>query len=136
MQTTKNQNMAGTKVQTSKVRKCPIFPDLARFSGETGYKQLRLGIYSISTECVQEKVFSLSQRSDFIDKPPVDRRRDHDIWDQTQKKTESLFNVFMCEVSTPQWPSAHIACFHKYIRARNVVLWRQQLARSESIDVY
>jgi len=38
MQTTKNQNMAGTKVQTSKVWKCPIFPDLARFSGETGSK--------------------------------------------------------------------------------------------------
>jgi len=36
VQTTKNQNMAGTKVQTSKVWKCPIFPDLARFSGETG----------------------------------------------------------------------------------------------------
>ena len=40
MQTTKNQNMAGTKVQTSKVWKCPIFPDLARFSGETGSKAL------------------------------------------------------------------------------------------------
>ena len=38
MQTTKNQNMAGTKVQTSKVWKCPIFPDLARFSGETGFQ--------------------------------------------------------------------------------------------------
>ena len=38
MQTNKNQNMAGTKVQTSKVWKCPIFPDLARFSGETGSK--------------------------------------------------------------------------------------------------
>jgi len=40
MQTTKNQNMAGTKVQTSKVWKCPIFPDLARFSGETGSRSL------------------------------------------------------------------------------------------------
>ena len=38
MQTTKNQNMAGTKVQTSKVWKFPIFPDLARFSGETGFR--------------------------------------------------------------------------------------------------
>ena len=28
--------MAGTKVQTSKFWKWPIFPDLARFSGETG----------------------------------------------------------------------------------------------------
>jgi len=40
MQTTKNQNMAGTKVQTSKVWKCLIFPDLARFSGETGSSAL------------------------------------------------------------------------------------------------
>jgi len=31
--------MSGTKVQNSKVRKCPIFPDLARFSGETGSGQ-------------------------------------------------------------------------------------------------
>jgi len=41
MQTIKNQNMAGTKVQTSKVWKCLIFPDLARFSGETGSQELR-----------------------------------------------------------------------------------------------
>jgi len=33
MQTTNNQKMAGTKVPTSKVWKCPIFSDLARFSG-------------------------------------------------------------------------------------------------------
>jgi len=40
MQTTKNQNMTGTKIQTSelKISKCPIFPDLALFSGETGLK--------------------------------------------------------------------------------------------------
>ena len=38
MQTTKNQNMAGTNVQTSKVWKFPIFPDLARFGGETSFK--------------------------------------------------------------------------------------------------
>jgi len=49
MQTTKNQNMAGTKVQTSKVWKCPIFPDLARFSGENGY-------YSEQAEDVQERL--------------------------------------------------------------------------------
>jgi len=36
MQTTKNQNMAGTKIQTSKVWKLTIFPDLDWFSGETG----------------------------------------------------------------------------------------------------
>jgi len=39
--------MAGTKVQTSKVWKCPIFPDLARFSGKPGFearsKQRRSG---------------------------------------------------------------------------------------------
>ena len=39
MQTTKYQNMAGTQVQTSKVWKYPIFPDLARFS-ETGSGEL------------------------------------------------------------------------------------------------
>jgi hypothetical protein len=39
MQTTKNQNMAGTKVQTSKVWKRLIFPELARFSGETGSRE-------------------------------------------------------------------------------------------------
>jgi hypothetical protein len=39
MQTTKTQNMAGIKVQTLKVWKCPIFPDLARFSGEPGFRE-------------------------------------------------------------------------------------------------
>jgi len=38
MQPSKTQNMAGTKVQTSKVWKFPIYPDLARFSGESGSK--------------------------------------------------------------------------------------------------
>jgi len=34
MQTTKNQDMAGTKVTTSKVQKSPVFLDLARFAAK------------------------------------------------------------------------------------------------------
>ena len=38
-QTTKTQNMAGTKLQTSKFWKCPIFPDLARSSSTLGSRE-------------------------------------------------------------------------------------------------
>jgi len=39
-QTTRNQNMAGTKVRTFKLSKCTLLPDLASVSGETGYSYL------------------------------------------------------------------------------------------------
>jgi len=34
--------MAGTKVQTLQVQKCPFLPDLARVSGETGFTPFAL----------------------------------------------------------------------------------------------
>jgi len=37
-QTTKNQNMAGTKLRISQVWNCLNFPGLVWFSGETGYR--------------------------------------------------------------------------------------------------
>ena len=48
MQTTKNQNMAGTKVQTSKVWNCPVLPDLARFSSETCSRGRKVTRWSLS----------------------------------------------------------------------------------------